>query len=63
MRRSAAALLAALLLPAALPLPAAAAEGGMDPQSVAGAEALCREVRRRFLGPELKSYRFLGTLG
>jgi len=30
---------------------------------VAAIDEVAREVRRRFLGHELKSYRFLGTLG
>ena len=39
----------------AIPAPAGSA--------LAGVEAVAREVRRRFLGHELRSYRFLGVLG
>lgn len=44
------------------PLPAVAADGHATRDGLAGLETLCREVRRRFLGHELKSYRFLQSL-
>jgi len=34
-----------------------------DPSALATLDEVAREVRRRFLGHELKSYRFLGALG
>ncbi|MFI5180415.1 MAG: DNA repair protein RecO [Thermoanaerobaculia bacterium] len=36
--------------------------GRPDPASLAALDEVAREVRRRFLGHELKSYRFLGAL-
>lgn len=36
---------------------------GRTPENLDGVENLAREVRRRFLGHELKSYRFLRSLG
>ncbi len=45
------------------PLPQVAADGGgPGREGLEGVETLCREVRRRFLGHELKSYRFLDSL-
>jgi len=35
----------------------------IDPAALAVLDEVAREVRRRFLGHELKSYRFLGALG
>ncbi len=43
-------------------LPAVAA-GRSDPAALDCLDEVAREVRRRFLGHELKSYRFLGALG
>ncbi len=34
----------------------------IDPAALTGLDEVAREVRRRFLGHELKSYRFLATL-
>lgn len=46
------------------PLPEAARQlGGEAAEALAGVEELTRELRRRFLGHELKSYRFLRALG
>ena len=45
-----------------LPLPQVAPLAGPDDEALAGVEALCRDARRRFLGHELKSYRFLSAL-
>jgi len=39
------------------------ASGRPSGAAVAAIDEVAREVRRRFLGHELKSYRFLGTLG
>lgn len=44
------------------PLPSVASDGPAARDGLAGLEAICREVRRRFLGHELKSYRFLECL-
>jgi hypothetical protein len=34
-----------------------------DAGALAALDEMAREIRRRFLGHELKSYRFLGSLG
>lgn len=46
-----------------LPLPEVSPLAAPDAVALAGVEALCRDARRRFLGHELKSYRFLSALG